>query len=58
MRQWLLTHFLGQSWSQGLSGGLVSPVAKSDPQPLFLYSRVVAGQWVLVKGKGEERAKE
>ena len=58
MRQWLLTHFLGQSWSQGLSGGLVALVAKSDPWPLFICSRIAVVQWVLVEREGEERAKE
>ena len=54
MRQWLLTYFLGQNWSQGLSGGLVALVAKSDPRPLFLCSRIAVGQWVLVEGEGKE----
>lgn len=58
MRQWLLTYFLGQNWSQGFSGGLVALVAKSDPRPLFLCPRIVVGQWVLVEGEGEERAKQ
>jgi len=48
----------GPKLVSGLSGGLVALVAKCDPRPLFICSRIAVGQWLLVEGEGEERAKE